>query len=255
MQQGIAIAPTLSWNASPSASSYQVQVSTTSNFATTVFDQSGINTTSIIVSPELSNSTTYYWRVNSSNAGGTSGWSTVRSFTTMVFIPPIVSNGAGYALDFDGTDDYVNCGNNSSVQITGTAITMEAWIKPTKVGTMSIIKKTGGGAGYELSCAATGVVFCRFNDNANLRADGTTLYPTTGGWLHVAATFDGTNSRIYINGVLEFTKTFSLTNIINSINALTIAQDLSSSGKLFQGWIDEVRVWNIARSEADIKQI
>ena len=43
---GIAISPTLSWNASSGATSYQVQVSTASNFATTVFDQSGITATS-----------------------------------------------------------------------------------------------------------------------------------------------------------------------------------------------------------------
>ena len=74
--------PTLSWNTSVTATSYQVQVSTVSNFASTVFDQSGITATSASVTPALLNNTQYYWRVNATNAGGTSAWSTVWSFTT-----------------------------------------------------------------------------------------------------------------------------------------------------------------------------
>ena len=35
------------------------------------------------------------------------------------------------ALDFDGTDDKVDCGNDTSVQVSGKAITLEAWIYPT----------------------------------------------------------------------------------------------------------------------------
>ena len=34
-------------------------------------------------------------------------------------------------LDFDGTDDRIDCGNNASVQITGTGLTLEAWIYAT----------------------------------------------------------------------------------------------------------------------------
>jgi hypothetical protein len=84
---GVAILPTLSWNAASGATSYQVQVSTASNFATTVFDQSGITVTSQAVTPALSNNTPYYWRVNATNAGGTSAWSGTWSFTTIVAAP------------------------------------------------------------------------------------------------------------------------------------------------------------------------
>jgi hypothetical protein len=84
---GVSTSPTLSWNASTGAVSYQVQVSTSSSFSTTVVDQSGITGTSYAVSG-LSNNTLYYWHVNATNAGGTSSYSGAWSFTTIVAAPP-----------------------------------------------------------------------------------------------------------------------------------------------------------------------
>lgn len=85
--------PTLAWNDSPSAAAYQLQVSTTSSFAATVVDQSGICDTLFSVSG-LRTRTQYYWRVQASNAGVNGGWTTAApfSFTTPVqqksdFIP------------------------------------------------------------------------------------------------------------------------------------------------------------------------
>jgi photosystem II stability/assembly factor-like uncharacterized protein len=79
---------TLSWNPSTNAEMYRLQVSTSSNFATTVVDDSTLTTTSREVGP-LANKTTHYWRVNAKNVGGTSTWSNVWRFTTIVAAPSI----------------------------------------------------------------------------------------------------------------------------------------------------------------------
>src|SRR5262249_60996574 len=71
---GVSTSPTLSWNASAGATSYECQVSTSPTFATLVSDQPGLTGTSTTVTGLASN-TTYFWRVNASNAGGTSPWS------------------------------------------------------------------------------------------------------------------------------------------------------------------------------------
>lgn len=73
--------PTLSWNASTGATSYNLQVSTSSTFATRVVDLTGITTTSAAVSG-LAGYTRYYWRVSATNANGTSAWSSSRYFRT-----------------------------------------------------------------------------------------------------------------------------------------------------------------------------
>lgn len=84
---GVSTSPTLSWNASSGATSYRVQVSTSSAFTTTVYDQSGIASTSTNVSG-LAATTVYFWRVNATNSGGTSAFSAVSSFTTGAGSPP-----------------------------------------------------------------------------------------------------------------------------------------------------------------------
>ena len=78
---GQSLAPTLSWAASTGAVSYNLQVSTSSTFATTLVNLNGLTATSRALSG-LSNSTVYYWRVSATNAAGTSAWSAARSFTT-----------------------------------------------------------------------------------------------------------------------------------------------------------------------------
>lgn len=88
---GIALNPTLSWNASPGATSYQLQVSTVSNFSSTIFDQSGLVGTSQALS-NLLGSTAYYWRVRASNAIGTGNYSSIFSFTTLSAIPLAPTN-------------------------------------------------------------------------------------------------------------------------------------------------------------------
>jgi hypothetical protein len=84
---GIAINPTLSWNAASGAPSYMVRVSTAPDFGTTVFDRSGINALSQAVTPDLIHSTRYYWQVKAENAGGTGGYSEIWSFTTIIAVP------------------------------------------------------------------------------------------------------------------------------------------------------------------------
>jgi hypothetical protein len=85
----VSVTPTLSWNAADRAQTYQVQVSTASNFGTTLVNQSGITTTSYDVTTALQNNTQYYWRVRASNAGGESDWSTARTFTTIIAAPAV----------------------------------------------------------------------------------------------------------------------------------------------------------------------
>lgn len=73
---------TLIWNYPDLASSYRLQLSRDSTFESSiVFDQSQLVDTFQIITG-LDGQTKYYWRVNSTNAGGTSGYSAIFSFET-----------------------------------------------------------------------------------------------------------------------------------------------------------------------------
>jgi hypothetical protein len=73
--------PTMHWNTSTGASTYRLQVSTSTLFNPVVFEDSTISATNKEISP-LINNTVYYWRVMAKNLNGSSTWSSVWSFTT-----------------------------------------------------------------------------------------------------------------------------------------------------------------------------
>jgi hypothetical protein len=83
---GQSIAPILTWAAANGASTYHIQVSTSSAFTTMIFDDSTHSAPSIALGG-LANNSTYYWRACSKNAGGTSGWTPIWSFITIIAAP------------------------------------------------------------------------------------------------------------------------------------------------------------------------
>jgi hypothetical protein len=80
--------PTLRWNASVGADTYRVQLSTSPVFATTLVDDSTVTGLSRQLSG-LTLGTTYYWRVNAKNTGGTSVYSATWSFTVSTTQPSV----------------------------------------------------------------------------------------------------------------------------------------------------------------------
>jgi hypothetical protein len=75
--------PTLDWNDVPNATSYRIQISTSPIFSSTIIN-STVSISQYTVPPGVLNySSHYYWRVNATNFGGTSPWSSVCSFTTI----------------------------------------------------------------------------------------------------------------------------------------------------------------------------
>lgn len=165
------------------------------------------------------------------------------------------------SLDFDGIDDRIDCGNNPSIQITGYEITMEAWVYPTswKANPYEgcVINKessAGGDNGYMLRVGDNGKI--NFNIGSNgwneLTTDMNTLQLNT--WQHVAATYDGSNMTIYKDGIAVISSSFNGA-IGNSVNNLIIGDwaTLTWGTRNFPGKIDEVKIWNVAKSQNEIQ--
>jgi hypothetical protein len=81
-ETGVPATLLLNWDGPWGATSYQLQVSTSSDFSSLVIDQSTIKGQSYGIR-DLEYNTLYYWRVKATNAGGTSSYSTVWKFTTI----------------------------------------------------------------------------------------------------------------------------------------------------------------------------
>jgi hypothetical protein len=81
LSTNVALNPTLSWEAVPTATGYAVQVSTSNTFSTTVY--SGTVTNNSVQLSGLLNNTTYYWRVKALRDTIETEWSAIWSFTTL----------------------------------------------------------------------------------------------------------------------------------------------------------------------------
>jgi uncharacterized repeat protein (TIGR02543 family) len=172
-----------------------------------------------------------------------------------------------YALDLNGTSQYAAVPDDASLDLTN-QITLAAWIRPAEYDTADLIKKATNASidGYELSLATTKNdlssrrPFFRINQVSKgdtYRVNATTVYPIDGTWMHVAATFDGTAMRLYINGVLEATMTPPAgTTIATNDLPLTVgAQDGTTASRWFMGQMDDVRVYNRALSLSEIQAL
>lgn len=170
----------------------------------------------------------------------------------------IAGANAQNALNFDGVNDRVSCGNNSSVQLSGTKITLEAWIYPTawqtNVWQGNIINKENNSPdyGYMLRCGNGGKLNFNLGNGSWKEITSSANVLTLNTWQHVAATYDGSKMRLYVNGVrtdsLSTSVTFSSPN-----KDLTVGNwaDVSSN-RTFIGTIDEARVWNVRRTRSEI---
>ncbi len=79
------------WNPSPTALTYEIQVSTDAGFSSIYLSRTGLTTTSLYLDT-LSRQTEYYWRVSATNSSGTSAWSNVWNFTTSAVVPPTITS-------------------------------------------------------------------------------------------------------------------------------------------------------------------
>ena len=157
---------------------------------------------------------------------------------------------------FLGSGDHGAVADNESLDIS-TAITMAAWIKPSGVAdTQYVLKKSTQGAidGYELSLASSGKVFVRFNQDTSgntYRIDSTTDYPTSSSeWMHIAATYDGSTIRLFINGVEEISAPGPTSIALNDLPLGIGAQGDGFSN--FRGRLDDVRLYNVALPASEI---
>ncbi len=166
------------------------------------------------------------------------------------------------ALSFnDG--NYVRVEDSASLDITD-QITLEAWIYKTWNGEdwNIILSKPWDGDWnpwhvYRMGLTYAGNVpkyaLCTFALTGGIAGvQGTSVIPDNT-WTHIACTYDGSMMTIYVNGTLEGSVAAS-GNINTNNQPFIIGKNLLNSWNDWFGYIDDVRVWNIARTHQEIQE-
>jgi uncharacterized repeat protein (TIGR01451 family) len=157
----------------------------------------------------------------------------------------------GAALRFNGSSR-VTVPDAASLRLTG-AMTLEAWVKPTSSPNSWVDVVYKGNDNYYLMASSTNAsrpVAGGIVNGTHSEAVGTSSLPANT-WTHLAATFDGTTMRLFVNGVQASTAARTGT-LATSANPLEIGGD-GIFGQYFIGDIDEVRVYNVALTQAQIQ--
>ncbi|HUA38256.1 MAG TPA: LamG-like jellyroll fold domain-containing protein [Candidatus Sulfopaludibacter sp.] len=162
----------------------------------------------------------------------------------------------GGALAFNGSSSFVSVTDSASLHLT-TGMTLEAWVNPVNNGNSAggnyadVIYK--GGDNYYLegsspdNYAPAGGGTFGGTDIANYGPSGL----PDNQWSHVAMTYNGSVVLLYVNGV-QVSSLAQTGNILTSTGALQIGGD-STYGQYFRGIIDDVRVYNLALTAAQIQ--
>lgn len=155
------------------------------------------------------------------------------------------------ALDFN--DSWVTVADDPALDLS-TTWTLEAWIKPrTGTGYQHILSKWNGGGNSSYTLEVhDGRLRTAIHDGVVNSVVESSGMLTIGEWQHVSVVYDNGTMGMYINGALDNTAT-GLVTPMNSDRTLSFGRE----GEPYGGWrydglIDEVRVFNIARKDRQI---
>jgi len=190
------------------------------------------------------------WKLDD-GTGTTTADSAGSNHGTVEGFPEWTTGPVGGALQLDGLNTYVDCGTDASLDITD-MITLSAWVNPQDAGNgehnpyitkgdHAYTLKHGPGGGFEflLYQGAWNFVQVPVTDAFN------------GNWYHLAGTYDGTHMKLYVNGVLSATLETG-GPIDSSTHAVNLGSNSEYPDRLFEGTLDDARIYNRVLSEAEI---
>jgi len=165
-----------------------------------------------------------------------------------------------YSLDLEkDSSQYGYAGDSESLSITSD-ISIETWVKPESQPGTNVEARIIDKLSYLLDYyddAGTKYIYLFYTDGVNYTTRTIASTLTAGTWYHLAMTTDvlAKDVHLYINGVDQSLTTGSnaATSIQNTDAILSIGRQSSDAVRYFDGLIDEVRIWNDVRSEAEIQ--
>ncbi|WP_066217710.1 PKD-like domain-containing protein [Formosa haliotis] len=158
---------------------------------------------------------------------------------------------SGNDFEFNGINTSVNFGN--AYNLVG-PFSIEIWAKPNSdSGNQTIFSKrssTNTTSGYDLTLSGTSIQF-NYNDGGTISASG--LSDTR--WYHIAVTYNGSIYKLYIDGVEKATAAGNGVQTNSGLALLGAKQTATLPNNFYNGWLDELRIWNKALSVDQIREM
>lgn len=143
---------------------------------------------------------------------------------------------------------YAELKSNTDIDITS-AITISAWIKVSSLANMSIVSKESA---YNLSITSGGEFSLGIFQSAEQTTSSSSAGLLTNMWYYISASYDGTTTKLYLNGV-ENTSSSSVAGAIDSnTNSLFTARKTAAGANVFTGLLDDLTIHSRALSENEI---
>ena len=142
------------------------------------------------------------------------------------------------SINLDGTSDYISISDANALDLTDN-LTLSAWVKRGSTGSTQYILNKGTNA-YALYFDSSNTINLAMQGTGNI-VTSTSALTDTSNWHHIAATWNGTTGKIYLDGVDVSGSTTSRTLAANT-TALSIGADMTPANYL-NGKIDEVQLF------------
>jgi hypothetical protein len=147
-------------------------------------------------------------------------------------------------LNFDGANDYVELPNEADFDFTD-QMTVEFWMNSNTTPQQWDVLVAKGDDSWRIALNASGTL--NFAGNGGFGSVNSVTNVIDGNWHHVAVTYNKVNAVIYVDGVLD-NSVAGTGDIDNSNFNVTIGENLQAQGRYYTGNIEEVRIWNLART-------
>ena len=158
---------------------------------------------------------------------------------------PTFNSANGGSIVFDGVNDIVSIGNVATLRTL--LITITCFFKTNSTSTYQVFyTKSNGSTGF-YGGIYSGKLFIQ-NDSGYTESGN--VIPDLN-WHYAALTYDGTQAKTYLDGILGQTKTLGPANILT---APAYISTFDGTGSPFNGFISSVNIYNRALSAAEISQ-
>ena len=198
---------------------------------------------------DLANSTIGTYKIFYQTAGSSTSCANngiIENFGVTAAALTLLDNNA--AMSFNGTDQYINAGNDSSLAISGD-FTISLWVNQTTTTAFSYLLDKGGAGSsinYRGGINSSNQIYFQINGNS-LTSTGTI---TNGTWSHIVLVKSGTSMNIYIDNNAETPATAPATAYTGTEN-LEIGRQTGGANYL-NGKLDEVAIFNKALSLLEV---